>query len=340
MRILSATFCLLFAMLLLETPRKLCGQESSEGHAGSSPTESESLLSPELTLDAVPNDDRGAAKRTDQVPAPDDSSPLNSAQLETELMLSAPVVTDPSLLQEVFEQPLVMVPEEGDTFFVQEAALPNALDASEGGTATSIDLTNSEGGQKTLSSVLMCEDKDDVEVRFGDWLGYNAVQSDVSWLVGNADELGIVSFESYPTLELGSDAAMTVGTSMHLLNGPVATDLPPRVYDMQLGFHFRHPSESGNFIADVRFSVGAFTDFEGSARKGIRFPGHAVGYFQWTPHFVTVLGAESLDRDDISVLPVGGFVWRVHEDLVAELIFPRPKLEVYLDKGEVDLSGG
>jgi hypothetical protein len=63
----------------------------------------------------------------------------------------------------------------------------------------------------------------------------------------------------------------------------------------------------------------------------VRFPGHAVGYYRWSPTLDWVLGIESLDRDDISVLPVLGVIITPRDDLHLELVFPRPRIEVLVN---------
>ena len=176
------------------------------------------------------------------------------------------------------------------------------------------------------TDVVVC----DAAISFGDWLGYNAKQDDLTWLVG--DDFGLFSLESFPTLEVGQKSDVVLGFGLHFLDGPRQTDLPPRLYDFRLAFHTRK-AVSDSTIFDLNLGVGAFSDFEGSSRHGIRFPGHAVAYHAWTPRFVSVLGVESFDRDDISVLPVAGIVWRPDDDFICELIFPRPKLSVQLDGG-------
>lgn len=182
------------------------------------------------------------------------------------------------------------------------------------------------------------KDEED-EVVFGDWLGYNAAESDTTWLTGNGDRLGMFSLESYPTLELDSDSAITIGTGFHFVNGPIFTDLPPRLFDFQLAYHSRK-IRTDRFILDYRLSIGVFSDFEGSARKGVRFPGHVVSYYEVHPWLLTVFGVESLDRDDVSVLPVAGFVWRPNEDVVWELVFPRPKLQTRIgDEHSIYIAG-
>ena len=163
-------------------------------------------------------------------------------------------------------------------------------------------------------------------ITFGDWFGYNSPQSDTTWLVGNGDDLGMFSLENYPNLKLGKSSSFSLGTGFHFVNGPIATDLPPRLFDLVLAYQKRK-AWSSRFMYDMRLSVGAFTDFEGSVRKGIRFPGHFVTFFEWHPWLVSVLGIEAPDRDDVSVLPVAGFVWRPNSEMVIEAVFPRPKIQ-------------
>jgi hypothetical protein len=185
------------------------------------------------------------------------------------------------------------------------------------------------------------EQKD--SVFFGDWLGYNPTQNDTTWVTGNGDRLGIYSFESYPALAVGKNSSVMIGTGFHFVNGPTATDLPPRLFDLQLAHQSR--KAYGPLILDTKVGIGTFTDFEGSVRKGVRFPGHAVGYYQWHPWLVSVLGIEFLDRDDVSLLPVAGIVWRPKNDIVAELVFPRPSLQIKTGRNKAmyingELGGG
>lgn len=161
---------------------------------------------------------------------------------------------------------------------------------------------------------------------FGDWLGYNPAESDWTWLPAG-DDLGMFSMQSHPSLTLGEQHAIDVGVGLHFLNGPTRTDMPPRLFDLETAFLSR-TTHGSNFMLDLKVGVGVFSDFEGSAREGVRFPGHAVGYYEVHSDLAAVFGVDVLDRDDISVLPVAGVVWRPTRDLVCELVFPRPRLQL------------
>lgn len=180
---------------------------------------------------------------------------------------------------------------------------------------------------------------EDEQILFGDWVGYNATRDATTWLPGSGDDFGMFSMESYPTLALSNEAELVSGMGFHFLNGPVKTDMPPRLFDFQLAFQSR-ATRSQDFVLDYKIGVGIFSDFEGSARKGVRFPGHVVGYYQWQPWFLTVLGVEFLDRDDVSLLPVAGFIWRPRNNVVMQCVFPKPQLQVKVrDDAFIFLAG-
>src|SRR5690606_24615662 len=116
---------------------------------------------------------------------------------------------------------------------------------------------------------------------------------------------GIVSLENLATLSVGDPSGMVAGFGVHFLDGPVRTEMPPRLFDFSIGYQRREWLRP-NFGWDFLFRVGAFSDFEGSAKDGVRFPGHVVTFLQASPSLTWLLGIDYLDRDDISLLPVVG----------------------------------
>ena len=120
---------------------------------------------------------------------------------------------------------------------------------------------------------------------------------------------------------------------MHWLDGPISSPLPARLYDFMLGYQVRNRI-SDQFSYDLFTSVGAFSDFESSARKGIRFPSHAVGMFHVNHSTDFVFGVDYLDRDDVEVLPVIGVSLRdvYVNGLRMDLVFPRPRIDYMLSE--------
>lgn len=169
--------------------------------------------------------------------------------------------------------------------------------------------------------------------------GYNVRKDDTSWLVGGDDDFGMFSLESYPSLPQDETWGVVSGLGIHWLGGPIRTDLPPRLFDFQIGLQ-RREWISATFGYDVSARIGAFSDFEGSAREGIRYPGHAVGFYRWTPACDFVFGIDYLSRDDIKLLPVAGLILTPRDDLRLELVFPRPRVEVRISpKSSIYLAG-
>jgi hypothetical protein len=114
--------------------------------------------------------------------------------------------------------------------------------------------------------------------------------------------------------------------------------MPPRVFDFGVGYQRR--KRFGEFGYDIAASVMASSDFEGSSRDGIRFPGHAVGFLRTGPATDLVFGVDFLDRGDIRLLPVAGLIALPHPDLRLEMVFPRPRLVWRLtDKNRLSVSG-
>jgi hypothetical protein len=155
--------------------------------------------------------------------------------------------------------------------------------------------------------------------------GYNRVRSATTWIPGGDDRFGWFSYESFGGASIDDSPSLVTGFGIHWLNGPVQTDMPPRLYDFSIGIADRRLIQP-NIGYDILFRVGAFSDFEGSARDGVRYPSHAVTFLRLNSSSELVLGIDYLDRDDIRLLPVAGTIWSPLEWLKVEAVFPRPRL--------------
>jgi len=162
---------------------------------------------------------------------------------------------------------------------------------------------------------------------------YRSEQSMFAWLPGNGEDFGWFDWQSDPYLRRGNKHGLTGAFSIHWLAGPISSPLPPRLYDFTLGYQVRNKL-SDQFSYDLYTSVGAYSDFEASARDAIRFPSHAVGMFHVNRSMDFVFGIDYLDRNDIAVLPVFGLSLRdvfVH-GLRMDLVFPRPRIDYMLSE--------
>ncbi len=171
-----------------------------------------------------------------------------------------------------------------------------------------------------------CEDETPCPRLLDEFLGYRYSVSSMDWMIGGSDQFGMFSLDWDHYKKAGEETGIGVGVKIHFLDGPSRTEMPPRLFDFSLALQSR--KRLGRFGFDVAASVMASSDFEGSAREGIRFPGHAVGYWRLRSSADLVFGIDYLDRGDIRLLPVGGLILNPHPDVRLELVFPRPSVTV------------
>lgn len=203
--------------------------------------------------------------------------------------------------------------------------------------ASSDDLTVDSAHKESGITISINPDDDDDEEKTplnflqllsDPYVSYRSKQSNISWLPGSGQDFGFVEWDTEAYLDRGESSGFTGAMNMTWLSGPRSTALPARVYEISAGFQTRKQWSPG-FSYDLATSIGIFSDFEGSAREGVRFPSHAVGMFHVNNSTDIVFGADFFDRDDISVLPVFGLSFRSpqHSRLRFDLIFPRPRIE-------------
>ena len=170
---------------------------------------------------------------------------------------------------------------------------------------------------------------------------YRSEQDSISWLPASGEHLGWLDWQSDPYLERGRTSGINSAFNVHWIGGPLTPDVPSRVYDFQIGLQFRK-SFTSTLSYDIATSVGVFSDFEGSAREGVRFPSHAAGMFHLNHSADVVFGIDYLGRDDIHLLPVFGISLRnvINDRLRMDLVFPRPRIDYLLsDTNRLYLAG-
>jgi hypothetical protein len=160
---------------------------------------------------------------------------------------------------------------------------------------------------------------------------YREDESYTTYMPGDGDQFGWLTFGSNTWLNRGESSGVEMNFNLHLLSGPEVVALPPRLYDFEIGYQSK-TSLSERFSYDFGLSVGIYSDFEDSARDGVRFPAHLVGMVHPNENWDWVFGVEYLDRDDIKMLPVIGFIWhdRSLPGLRIEAVFPRPRIDLQI----------
>ncbi|MEX0728833.1 MAG: hypothetical protein WD065_21345 [Planctomycetaceae bacterium] len=166
---------------------------------------------------------------------------------------------------------------------------------------------------------------------FEPYENYRSSESMTSWLPGSGQHFGWLSFAGSTYEPRGDKWGIGIIANIHLLGGPESSPVPPRLFDFGIGLQ-RRDRLSEKISYDLSTSIGAYSDFEGSARDGVRYISHAVGMFHIDESTDFVFGVDYLDRDDLALLPVVGVSLRHPEvsDLRFDLIFPRPRIDYVL----------
>lgn len=170
---------------------------------------------------------------------------------------------------------------------------------------------------------------------------YRTDETSLLYMPGDGEQFGWLSYESTPYLGRGYRSGITTALNIHLLSGPQSVALPPRLYDFVLGYQKR-ARLNDRLSVDLASSIGVYSDFEDSARDGVRFPSHGVGILHYNDRLDLVLGVDYVSRDDYKILPVVGYSWHNPENSAwrIDMVFPRPRLQYTLsDCSRVYLAG-
>lgn len=160
-----------------------------------------------------------------------------------------------------------------------------------------------------------------------------------TYVAGGKDDtdLGINDTEAAVTFTLpnflttGQPLFISPAFALHLWDGPadLDADLPANAYSAYLDFQW--VSDPNLPIgAELGFRLGVYSDFQTLTSDSLRIQGLALGTARLTPALVMKLGVVYLDRNDIKLLPAGGFLWTPTPQTRFDIFFPQPKLATYL----------
>ncbi len=149
----------------------------------------------------------------------------------------------------------------------------------------------------------------------------------MEWMPGHRDRFGMFSLTGGAAVAWDNWGGISsgFGYGFHFLNGPVQTDLPSRLYDLNWGLNWIGEIMPG-WSASLAGKAGIYSDFEDSARDGWRFPAHAVVFHDWTGTVSGALGVKYFARDNLPPLPVVGLVLRPDDRVRIEALFPEPRI--------------
>jgi hypothetical protein len=154
-----------------------------------------------------------------------------------------------------------------------------------------------------------------------------------------SDGFGTYDFEltsvwGLPCPTKDAPMVITPGIATHWLDGPANLDIPAQLHDVYTEFRWL-PKFGERFRADLAVQPGFYSDWDGSSVRAVRILGHGSGIYDWTPTFQLVLGVAYLDRPDIELLPIAGFIWKPDPDAEYRVVFPTPKVAWRVGSGTV-----
>ena len=170
---------------------------------------------------------------------------------------------------------------------------------------------------------------------------YRSSETTTGYMPGDGEQFGWLDFTSMPYLASTQSSGFTTAMGLHLLSGPNSVPLPPRLWDFVLGYQSRN-TFGEKLSYDLATSIGVYSDFEDSAREGVRPLGHAVGSLHSRETLDWILGVDYVNRDDFKILPVMGFSWHhpLGERWRFDLVYPRPRIQyAWSETSRVYMSG-
>lgn len=161
---------------------------------------------------------------------------------------------------------------------------------------------------------------------------FQKAKFEATWMArcAGADALGQTELETtltcgMPFPERRSPLVITPGFAVHYVDGPADRDLPPRLFDTYVSFRWIRPVTK-RLTAFVGITPGVYSDFRQQTDEAFRLTGYGTGIWHYRKDLKLVFGVAYLNREDIKVLPVGGFLWNPRDDFAVEVTLPKPRI--------------
>lgn len=119
---------------------------------------------------------------------------------------------------------------------------------------------------------------------------------------------------------------ITPSYELHFLESPEGIDLPPRLHDLAMDFHIFRVFDN-QWIFDLAVTPGFFVDDHSfDSDEALRVNGRALGIYAPTLEVKWVLGVTYVNGGWSKVVPVAGVIYEPNDDVIYEVVFPRPRV--------------
>jgi hypothetical protein len=157
------------------------------------------------------------------------------------------------------------------------------------------------------------------------------------WMGNSSDpaDLGLTEIDTFVQVGLPAPIIewpllITSGFNLTMIDGPTVTDLPPRLYLAYVDLMWL-PQIVRGYTLLLSVVPSVFGDFDAHE---FRFTGKSLLIVDLVPERLQFVGGVLyLNRDNIRLLPAGGFIWSPTDWARFELIFPKPKLAARINIG-------
>ena len=154
------------------------------------------------------------------------------------------------------------------------------------------------------------------------------------------DSLGLSELETgivlgFPFFRVTTPLLVTPRFAVHYLDRPAAPDLPPRVYDAEVSFRHLRKFGDGPWAMNAAVTLGYYSDFESSDADALRVTGQALAVYEASPAAKWIFGVVYLNRQDVSIVPAVGVIYRPTPEVIYEAILPRPRIAWRLPGGTI-----
>jgi len=170
------------------------------------------------------------------------------------------------------------------------------------------------------------------------WLRIEDWRTEVSWLAGTGDQLGISTARGSIGIGLAKIKGLVLRPTFasYWLNGPRQTDLPAQVSDAELEVTWMHRFND-RFRMHVSGKGGIYSDFNTSDdfEEALRVSGTGIGALEVHPDLQIVLGVAYFNLGSVWMWPVAGVVYQPDEELRLELLFPEGRISAVINKTDV-----
>ncbi len=156
-----------------------------------------------------------------------------------------------------------------------------------------------------------------------------STRAEYTFILPDGDGFGLMSLDLSSPVEVkpGSAVFITPHFNWVHLTDPDGVDLPNDLYGFSLRTEF-WLKRGDDWLFQFFVEPGLYSDLENNTSDAFRMPGQALAFYQYRPAWQIVAGVIYVDREDVTIIPAGGLIYKPHDRLRFDLIFPRPKLAV------------